>query len=232
LTPLKNPHLHLIELEPIGGRTSLANEAADRLRDLILLEQLEPGAPIHEGKLAEALGISRTPMRDAVRLLETEGLIEFTATRRPYVANPSLESIAQSLNVLATLEALAGEQACRNATDDEIEQIQGLYRTMIETSDDDRPLDFFRTDMAFHSAIVAASRNQPLAETHRQYNARLWRARYLSSRRRLNRPRTLAQHQDIYEALAARDGAACARALRIHLDATVSNITAITKGNS
>ncbi|CAN5719995.1 hypothetical protein BH23PSE1_BH23PSE1_07720 [soil metagenome] len=71
----------LVALEPIPGRRSLADEAADRLRELILLEELEPGAPISERELAEALGISRTPLRDAMRLLEIDGLLEYTATR-------------------------------------------------------------------------------------------------------------------------------------------------------
>lgn len=214
----------LVALEPIPGRKSLAEEAADRLRELILLEKLEPGTPISERELAEGLGISRTPLREAMRLLEIDGLLEYSSTRRPYVADLSLEIVAQNLSVLGALEALAGEQACRNAGADEIEEIGRICGKMVETSDAGDPLEFFRTDMAFHEAIVAASRNRPLAETHRQYNTRLWRARFISSCRRPDRPLTLRQHGDVYEALKARDGEACARALRTHLETTVENI--------
>jgi len=101
-------------------RKSLAEEAADALHNLILLEKLAPGAAIPERELAEALGISRTPLRDAMHLLAIEGLVEYSATRRPRVANPSIEELTQNLAVLGALEALAGQEACAHATDAEI----------------------------------------------------------------------------------------------------------------
>ena len=212
------------EESSLRGRKSLAEEAAAALRRLILLEQLPPGAAIPERDLADGLGISRTPMREALRQLEIEGLVEFTTTRRARVANPSLDELAHYLVVLGALEALAGEGACTNATNDEIAQIDELNTRMRETSSTAEPLDFFNVDMAFHRAIVRASRNPPLIETHRQYNARLWRARFISSRRRLNRDGTLQQHDNIASAIAERDRQACAQALRGHLDTAIANI--------
>ena len=212
------------ELPVLRERKTLAEEAADTLRELILLEKLEPGKMVPERELAAALGISRTPMREAMRLLEIEGLIEYSRTRRPRVADPTLSELAQYLSVLGALEGLAGEQACVNATDIEIEAIGALCRKMEETSDAGDPLEFFKTDMAFHRAIVEASRNPPLIETHRQYNARLWRARFISSRRRPDRPGTLRQHAEVYKAISQRDAEACAAALRPHLRTTVTNI--------
>ena len=96
----------------VKTRKSLGEETADTLRELILLEKLAPGTSIPERDLAELLGISRTPMREAMRLLETEGLIEYTTTRRPYVANPTFDDICEYLTVISCLEALAGELAC------------------------------------------------------------------------------------------------------------------------
>lgn len=205
-------------------RKSLAEEAAETLRTLILLEKLAPGAPIPERDLAEALGVSRTPLREAMRVLEAEGLIEYSQTRRPRVAAPTLEELAHDLSVLGALEGLAGEQACACADAKEIAEVEALCAKMVAASDVLPALEFFETDMAFHQAIVRASHNPSLIETHRQYNARLWRARFISSRQRPNRARTLAQHQDIADALKARDAAASAAALREHLRTAVSNI--------
>ena len=212
------------ESAALRARKSLAEEAASAVRRLILLERLPPGAAIPERDLAELLGISRTPMREALRQLASEGLVEFTSTRRARVANPSLGELAHYLVVLGALEALAGEGACDNATDDEIAQINALNARMRETSDTAEPLDFFNIDMEFHRAIVLASGNPPLIETHRQYNARLWRARFISSRRRLNRDRTLRQHDTIAAAISTRDREASALALRGHLDTAIDNI--------
>jgi DNA-binding GntR family transcriptional regulator len=212
------------ETSPVERPPSLAAEVADKLRDLILLEKLPPGEPVPEREFAAALGVSRTPLREAIRLLEHEGLIEFTKTRRPFVAAPPLEEILENLLVLGALEALAGELACQLATDDDVESIDALRRQMEQMSNSADPLDFFRTDMAFHRAIVSASGNMPLCETHRMYNARLWRARFMSSRRRRNREITLEEHRRISEALMKRDPDLCGMTLRAHLSSTAKNI--------
>jgi DNA-binding GntR family transcriptional regulator len=208
----------------VAPRRSLAEEAADALRDLILLEKLAPGTAVPERDLAEGLGISRTPLREAMRILEREGLIEYSETRRPRVADPSLDELADNLGVLGALEAYAGKLATLRASDAEIERVAGLARTMRETSDTAPPLEFFRCDMDFHTTIVTAARNAPLLDTHRQYNARLWRARFISSRMRPSRDNTLAQHDAIVAALRARDADAAATAMETHLKTTVTNI--------
>ena len=84
---------------------------------LILLGDLVPGSAVRERNMAEFLGIRRKPLREAVQQLAVEGLIEYSATRRPFVANPTIEDIRGCMTVMAALEALAGEQACLNVTD-------------------------------------------------------------------------------------------------------------------
>ncbi|NRA21156.1 MAG: GntR family transcriptional regulator [Oceanospirillaceae bacterium] len=207
----------------LGPRLTLADEAADNLREFILLEKLAPGTPIPERELAGALGISRTPLREALRLLEIEGLVEYSSTRRPKVADPSIEEIEQNIVVLGALESLAGGLACQHASDAAIDVILQLNQRMAtgEAADE---LEFFRLDMLFHAKIVEASGNEPLIETHRQYNARLWRARFISSRRSTRRVNTLAEHQAISEALQQRDAAATEQLMRSHLSSTVENI--------
>ena len=216
----------LKEFADIGPRKSLAEEAADTLREFILLGKLPPGEPVPERDLAEALGISRTPLKEALRILEVEGLITYGPTRRPRVADPSLEDLAQNLAVLGALEALAGELACQHATDAEIATAADLEEKMRTAPEDTDPLEFFRWDMEFHRTIVAAARNTPLSETHRAYNARLWRARFISSKTRTARDRTLGQHEDILAALKSRDGKTCGAHLQSHLEAAITNIAA------
>lgn len=217
--------LSAFEDAQIAPRRSLAEEAADRLREAILLEQLAPGTPVPERDLSEAMGISRTPLKDALRILEAEGLIDYGPTRRPRVANPTLATLRDNITVLGALEALAGELACAVATDADLADI-GAAASRMETDPADA-LAFFHMDMAFHGAIVAAARNAPLAETHRHYNARLWRARFLSSRQIDRRENTLAEHARIVTALTARDGGATAQALRAHLRSTIENIARV-----
>lgn len=201
---------------------SLAEQSADKLRDLILLEKLPAGLQLNERELSELLGISRTPVRDAIRLLEVEGLVDYIDGRLR-VADPSTETLSHWLMIQGALEGLAGEQACLNATEAELAQIAALQDEMIEQDDG---LRRFELDMAFHRAIVAAAHNPPLAETHNQYNTRLWRARYVSSQRQANRKQLMAKHQRIVEALQARDAATASAALIDHLRNAIGNIEA------
>ena len=217
----------LKEQGAVKPRRSLAEEAAETLREFILLGKLAPGVPVRERDLAEAFGISRTPLKEALRILEAEGLIEYGPTRRPVVADPSLDQIHEWLRVQGALEALGGELCAAQATDDEIANIEKLNADLIALRKTDSSLDAFRCDMDFHCAIVAASGNRALVETHATYNARLWRVRYLSSERRRGMAKTEEQHMKIVEALKLRDGAAAATALREHLRSAEDNISAV-----
>ena len=146
-------------------RRSLAEHIADELRDMVLLEKLAPGAAIPERETADALGVSRTPLRESLRILASEGLVEIKPNRPPRVANPSLKELQGLLQVQGALEALAGELACDNATDEELYEIARLSDDMIKVSDKCDPLEFFQKDMQFHTSIVAASK-KPCVDGH------------------------------------------------------------------
>ncbi|MDE0769358.1 MAG: GntR family transcriptional regulator [Opitutaceae bacterium] len=203
---------------------SLAEEAADALRAMILLEKLPPGSPLPERDLSDALQISRTPVREAFRQLEVEGLVEYSRSRRPRVANPSLQELTQYLMVLGVLEGFAGEQVCLHATDQQIAEIAELNERLSANDGKVDPLDFFEIDMAFHNAIVKAADHPPLIETHRQYNARLWRARFISSKRKGGQGSRMLAHQAIVDALQKRDPQAATATLRHHMENAVANI--------
>ena len=213
-------------LSEVGGVTrslSLAEDAAQKIREMILLEKLPPGTALPERDLADALGVSRTPMREAIKLLAHDGLVQYTASRRPFVADPSLEEICNYLRVQGALEALAGELACVQASDAQLREVDRLNQAILAGADGDKVASFNR-DMAFHDAIVRASGNAALMETHERYNARLWRARFMSSQRRVSRESTRKEHQSIVQALLARDTTAASKALKQHLKTAETNI--------
>lgn len=205
---------------------SLAEQSANKLRELILLEKLPPGLVINERELSELLGISRTPVRDAIRQLEVEGLVNYSETRRPRVADPSMEILSCWLMIQGALEGLAGELACIHASDEELSHIVAIQHEMIELSECEDRIRRFTLDMNFHSAIVMAAHNPPLVETHNQYNSRLWRARFVSSQRRGNRKQQQKKHQAIVDALIARDTKKTSEALIAHLRNAIGNIQA------
>ena len=222
----------VVESGQIPAKRSLRLEAADKLRDLILLEELSPGTAVPERDLSEAMGISRTPLKDALRILETEGLIKYGPTGRPQVADPSLEEVQQNFQVLSALEGLAGKLACAVATDGQIREILAMEKSMRSLPKKAYgTLDFYRRDMAFHTHIVEATGNEPLITSHSQYKARLWRMRALPAMRKERLETVLAEHSKIAIALKKRDKRATSSAITKHIESTLRNIRRLWKKN-
>lgn len=195
----------------------LASQIAHQLRRSILLGKLAPGSSIKERDNAAELGVSRTPMREAIRILAVEGLVELRPARSPIVSMPTIKQITDDVEVLLAVEQLSGELACVRATDEDIDRLQQILDTMDVGFDTVDPLDMFEIDMSFHRAIAQAAHNDALAEVHRTFLARLWRARYLAAIRRRNRNRVVEHHSEIVRALRARDADRTRKAILTHL---------------
>jgi len=196
---------------------SLPEQIANELRRDILRGTLVPGAPLKERDRALEMGVSRTPMREAIRILSQEGLVVLRPARSPLVADPPLSDIMDHVIVLRALEELSGELACTNATEEDLDKLRAInakFESEFYTAD---RLVSFETDMSFHMAIARASHNNALADTHRSFLARLWRARFLTSTRRRNRQTVLEQHAALLDALCRRDRAALKTAFDAHL---------------
>lgn len=206
-------------------KQTLPEQIANQLRRKVLLGELPPGSPVKERENAAALGVSRTPMREAIRILAKEGLVVLRPSRSPIVADPSLKEATDDLAVMGALEILSAELACKHATEQEIEEISKIYENLLEVSQSGDQIDAFEIDMQFHRAIADASHNPALAETHDAYLARLWRTRFLSATFKTDRIRSLSQHGEIVRGLELRDADLVVREVRSHIEHIVVNIT-------
>lgn len=195
----------------------LAEQIADQLRRDILRGKLAPGTSIKERDNAAEMGVSRTPMREAIRILSQEGLIDLRPARSPIVSQLTVKQVSDDVEVLLAVEILSAELACSRATPEDIAEITDLQNQIIARFDHADPLDIFEIDMEFHSAIARASHNAPLAEIHRTFLARLWRGRFLAAIKRRNRDRIVAHHNEILRALKARDPLAIRSSLLGHM---------------
>ena len=199
---------------------------ADRLRREILTGAIAPGSPIKERDHAERLGISRTPLREAVRILAKEGLVTLRPLRSPLVTDLTRAEAMDEVAVLRLLELAGGELACANATDAEIAAIAALARAVEDNHATGDKVEVFDIDMRMHRAIVAAGHNAALSRSYGEYLARLWRIRFLSARRRSDAAQVLAAHRGMVDALAARDWPAMRAHMESHLDGLVRNLDA------
>ncbi len=205
----------------------LREQIAEKMREGILLGDFPPGSSLPERETSAELGVSRTPFREAMGILSKEGLVTIRPARSPIVANPTVHELTDLLTVQAALEALAGELACETGSREDFEQVAGHHETMLMISDTAPALEFFKADMAFHSAVVAATGNAALMEIHAQNNARLWRVRFLTSSTRYDRDRVLQQHGRIAQTLQNRDKVGASSTLREHLKDAVEKISRI-----
>ncbi|WP_425100164.1 GntR family transcriptional regulator [Tropicibacter sp. S64] len=203
---------------------TLPEQIANQLRRDILRGKLAPGAQVKERDNAAEMGVSRTPMREAIRILAKEGLVILRPARSPVVAQLSLQEVADNIEVLTALEMMSGRLAVERASAAQIEEIVEIQSRMERLYDDIDMIDVFELDMEFHKAIVRGANNPVLAEVHGAILSRLWRARYLSASRKRSRDRVLAQHNGIVDGLKARDTEAVHRHLSSHLEHLLINV--------
>ena len=186
-------------------RRPLHEEATDRLRDLIVQGRLAAGTRLNERLLTAQLGVSRTPLREAFKVLATEGLVELLPNRGAIVSQMDPVRLAESLAVMGALEALAGELACRNATDAQINEIRALHYEMLAYHARGDLAGYFKFNQAIHLKIVKYSGNAVLYNTYRQLNGNVRRARYMANLSKERWDAAVREHEDILAALGTRD---------------------------
>ncbi len=187
------------------------------MRDLIVRGDLRPGERLNERLLCEQLGISRTPLREAIKFLASEGLVDLMPHRGAVVTALDTQRLAHALEVMGALEALAGELACRHASEKRIAEIRALHAEMLAMYARKDLAGYFRFNQAIHLAIVEASGNPVLATMYRQLNVNARRARYMANLSKERWDAAVREHEQILVALEKRDVPALQRLLRDHL---------------
>ena len=199
---------------PPIGRRALYEDVADRLRTRIFERAIEPGAWIDEQRLSIEYGISRTPLREALKVLATEGLVTMKPRRGAYVAEMSRDDVAQVYRLLAVLEADAAADVARHASDEQLAQLQTLH-DQLERQVRQRDA-FFATNERFHMALLEIAGNR-------------WRTQIVADLRKvmkLNRHHSLfkqgrladslGEHRLLMEALRRRSAARATTVMREH----------------
>ena len=216
---------HSQELPRIARRP-LHEEAADRLRDLIIQGRLAAGARLNERLLTAQLGLSRTPLREAFKVLATEGLVELLPNRGAIVPQMDPVRLQETLAVMGALEALAGELACRSATEAQLNEIRALHYEMLAYHARGDLAGYFKFNQAIHLKIVKYSGNAVLYNAYRQLNGNVRRARYMANLSKERWDAAAREHDEILAALRARDVPRIKALLSEHLAHKLSSVLA------
>jgi DNA-binding GntR family transcriptional regulator len=212
-------------IAPISRRP-LHEETVDRLRDLIVHGDLAPGERLNERVLCERLKISRTPLREAIKLLATEGLVELLPNRGAIVSRLEPAALAQTFEIMGALESLAGELACRRAPAARIAEIRALHDRMVARHRRGDLAGYFRYNQAIHMEIVEASGNPKLSAIYRQLNANVRRVRYMANLSQARWDAAVREHTAIIVALEARNSRELKALLQDHLAQKLAAVTA------
>ena len=201
---------------PSLSRRALYEDVAERLRHQIFTRQLEPGAWIDEMKLAGEYGISRTPLREALKVLAVEGLVEMKPRRGAYVAEMSRDDVAQVYHLLALLESDAAGQVAREATDEQLAELQAIH-DQLERQVRQRDA-FFATNERFHMALLEIAGNR----WRRQIVADLRKVMKLNRHHSLFKQGrladSLAEHRLVMDALRKRHAERATALMRAHFE--------------
>jgi DNA-binding GntR family transcriptional regulator len=198
-------------------RTGLHEQTIERLRTLIIRGDLAPGETLVEADLSEALGISRTPLREALKLLASEGLVELRLNRSAMITPIRESEIEELFEAVSGIERIAAELAAVRMSARDLEKLKGLQGRMERFHDSGKLRDYFELNQQIHSFIVACARNGALKATHHWLLSRVERARFfaLSSQDRWDE--SVQEHRDLLDALEARDADRAGRVLARHV---------------
>ncbi len=198
-------------------RASLHDELVTRLRDMIVEGELAPGTRLPERALCERFGVSRPPLREALKVLASEGLLELSPNRGATVAKITSGDLDELFPVMGALEALAGELACARITDEQIAEIRALHYQMVLHYTRKELPQYFRLNQRIHELIMESAGNATLTHMYRGLSGRIRRARYVANMSKARWTQAVQEHEAILDALSARDGARLARILNEHL---------------
>lgn len=202
---------------PASRRTSLHEEVAQRLRDMILNRTLQPGDKIDESALCAQFDVSRTPLREALKVLSMEGYIVLTARRGARVAVTSISDVRDLFPVIGALEALAGELACQQVNEQEILLIQSLHDLMIAAHQRGDQAGYARCNRDIHLSLFRIAGNPALTTLYHQLSARTHAVRHVAKKSPDDWQAAIADHEAMLVALRQRNGAALATILKQHL---------------
>jgi DNA-binding GntR family transcriptional regulator len=213
-----------------GGmrRASGAQLVYGALRERIINLQLEPGERLHETELAAAFRVSRTPLREALRMLLAEGLIEQLPTGGMVVQRLDLDDMRELYAVRAVLEGLAVREACERLTDADVADLEGLVGQMELLVD--YPAEMMRLGGEFHARIAAVSGNRRCEQLLRQLQGHMERYQALTSRGEPRRRAALEDHRALFEALRSRDPDSAEKVVREHIMAAYKEALASASG--
>ena len=188
-----------------------------KLRSLLVEGIIAPGSKLNERELAESLHVSRTPIREAIRRLAAEGLVELITNRGAIALQLSLEDVVHTFDVIAQLEGFSGELAANNISDAALSELEALQYEMMASYARRDLSSYYKLNLRIHHLINQAANNPILTRLFSQVNARIEALRFRSNQDGVKWEKAVEEHQEMLNALKARDSARMRKIMISHV---------------
>ncbi len=198
-------------------RPSLHEELVERLRNLIVEDALKPGEKVPEKELCASFGVSRTPLREALKVLASEGFVVLNANRGATVAKVTREELDSTFPVIAVLEQLAGELACHHLDAAGIARIEERHAAMLAAFASRDRTAYFQANQDIHQALIQGAQNDVLESQHKLLGSRIRRARFLANLSEERWAQAIEEHEAMMERLRVRDGEGLGQLMKRHM---------------
>ena len=199
------------------------------LREAILKGELKPGERLMELQLAAKLGVSRTPIREAIRMLEQEGLAVTIPRKGAEVARMTEKDMEDVLEIREALDELAAKIACTRMTEDQLKQLETIKETFVESTRSHDVKRIAEADVSFHDVIYEATGNPKLVSMLNNLREQIYRYRVEYLKEEKNYPTLIGEHEAIVEALYARNQDEVVRAMHTHIENQASAVKEIIR---
>ncbi len=194
------------------------------LKEAIIKQDLPPGAKLRETQIANELGVSRTPVREAIRRLSIEGFVEITPNQNSIVKDLSLEDLIDILKIREYLEGLSVNLACNNITEKDVKKFESILENMKTQIEKHNLKRFSSLDDRFHTYILKISKNKRLIQMMEIINDQIRRFRFESLALPGRLEESFKEHVEIFNAIKERDGEKAEKLMRKHINNVLKNI--------
>uniref|UniRef100_UPI004048303A GntR family transcriptional regulator n=1 Tax=Polynucleobacter sp. TaxID=2029855 RepID=UPI004048303A len=188
-----------------------------KLRSLLVEGAIPPGSKLNERELAESLNVSRTPIREAIRRLAADGLVELITNRGAIAVQLSKADVIHTFEVIAQLEAYSGELAAQNISDAALSELEALQYEMMASYARRDLSSYYKLNLRIHSLITQAANNPILSQLFSQVNARIEALRFRSNKDGIKWEKAVQEHQEMIDALKAHDSARMRKVMISHV---------------
>jgi len=211
-----------------NGSDSVVDRVYEQLKAMSVSFELKPGERLNEGELAKRLGVSRTPLREALNRLNTEGFLRFAPGKGFFCRELDAHEIFDLYELRKSIEVASVRLAVKRARDEDIDALLAFLDATGPDPGERSSIELVELDETFHERLMAMSANAEMLRVLRNVNARIRFVRWIDMDR-INRANTQAEHRAVLHALKARDEGTCVYVLERHIDRRLDTITSAIK---